>query len=65
MLKKVKASAEDIEMEGGGEAKAVGQKPVKKPLNDFAQMGDLLSKIEAKTEKQVSHQQRMISGKKQ
>jgi hypothetical protein len=36
MLKKVKASAEDIEMEGGGEAKAVGQKLVKKPLNDFA-----------------------------
>lgn len=60
------AAGGDINMDGSrsGGPKASQSKP-KKTLNDFGEMGDLLSKIENKVEKQATHKQRMATGKQQ
>ena len=58
---------DDMDMDGGAgsSSKASGaQKKSKQTLSDFGAMGDLLSKIENKMEKQANHEQRQAAGKK-
>ena len=47
-------SGADMDMDIGGLAMQAPKKPVK-TLSDFSAMGNLLSKIESKIEKQASH----------
>ena len=55
-------SGADMDMDIGGLAMQAPKKPVK-TLSDFSAMGNLLSKIESKIEKQASHQQRIVNSK--
>ena len=52
-----------MDMDVGGPAQQAPKKPPVKTLSDFSAMGNLLSKIENKIEKQATHQQRMVNSK--
>lgn len=52
-------------MDGQKQAVPAAKPKSGKTLTDFGAMGDLLSSIEKKTEKQVNHQKRMVQGKRE